>query len=115
MFDIDKHRDDPMMQAFCKRRMEASASPLDRANAALLRADQAAAIFSGQADECDKAQIASACERVALAAAACGIATRNQESEVAEQFAKAAEGEAVTLDAYDNVRLEGLPRPVVFS
>lgn len=115
MIDIDKHEADPMISEFTERRSSGSASPLDRANAALLRADQAACIFTGSGEDCDKAQIASMCERVALAAAGCGIATRNREQGVANEFAKVAESEALTLDGYDSARLDGIQRATAFS
>lgn len=104
-----------MLSAWVERRESGSASPLDRANAALLRADQAGAILTGAGDDCDGSQIEALVQRVALAASACGIATRNKESNVADAFAGVAETEAVTLDLYDIARLEGLPRASAFS
>jgi hypothetical protein len=124
MIDIDKAEKDPMLVEFTERRSEGSASPLDRANAALLRADQAASIFTGGADDqaltvrqgegtCSGVQ--GLLDRVALATAACGLAERKGEPAVADAFAKVAEREAVTLDSYDSARLEGLNRASAFS
>lgn len=116
MLDIDKHRDDPMLQEFTERRDSGQAGPLDRANAALLRADQAAAIFTGSGDDCDREQVEALLDRVALAVSACGLAVRKGEpASVALAFAKMAESEAVTLDSYDSARLQGLQRASAFS
>lgn len=107
MLDIDDHKDDPYLIDFTERRRQGTASPLDRANTAVLNASQAATIhsegeFKGAAEK--------ALERAIAAAAACGIATRQKDKRLAAEFANLAEGEALALDSFDYVKVDGLRR-----
>lgn len=109
MLDIDDHRSDPMLAEFAERRAQGSASPLDRANTALLNASQAATLLS-EGDDTVKADAASKLERVALAAQAVAIAERQGDKALANEFAKVAESEALVLDTFDYVKVDGLSR-----
>lgn len=115
MLDIS-HDTDPMLSAFCERREAGQPSPLDRANAALMRADQAASILTGNGENVSACLIDKALDRAALAANACAIAERKGEPKVAAAFAKRAEREALAIERLDrSARLEGLTRAAVFA
>ena len=119
MLDIDDHKADDYLSEFVERRAQGTASPLDRANTALLNADQVACILTGAADDqaltvrhgddyCSGIQ--AQVERVALAASAVAIAERQGDKALAAEFANYAETEALRLDGYAHVRIKGLTR-----
>lgn len=109
MLDIDDHKDDPYMEAFTERRSKGSASPLDRANTALLNAQQSACLLS-EGDETVRQEALDRCNRVALAAQAVAICERQDDQALASEFAKHAEKEALVLDMFDYVKVDGLKR-----
>lgn len=119
MLDIDNHKDDPYLVEFTKRRVQGTASPLDRANTALLNASQAATIMVGAPDDDSLSVrhgedyckgIEALVDRVALAASAVAIAERQGDDELAADFAKVAESEALTLDSFAYAKVDGLKR-----
>lgn len=112
MLDIDDHKDDAYLAEFTERRESGSASPLDRANTAVLNADQALSIL-GETDETIKAAAESAYQSVVRAARACSLAERLEDDHFAEQFAKVAESEALVLDTFDYVKINGLKRHAI--
>ena len=109
MIDINDHCEDPMLIEFMRRRAQGNASPLDRANTALLNAQQSACVQS-EGDDCDRERAQAHVDRVALAASAVAIAEKQGEQAVAAEFAKVAESEALTLDSFAYVKVEGLRR-----
>jgi hypothetical protein len=109
MLDIDDHKDDPYLTAFSERREVGSASPLDRANTALLNASQAATLV-GEGDETVRQEASDRVDRVALAASAVAICERNDDKALADEFARVAESEALVLDSFDYVKIDGLKR-----
>jgi hypothetical protein len=109
MLDINDHQDDDYLVEFTKRRVQGTASPLDRANTALLNAQQSACIQS-EGDECDRQRAQSMVDRVALAASAVAIAEREEDKALAAEFARVAESEALTLDSFAYVKIKGLSR-----
>jgi ABC-type enterochelin transport system substrate-binding protein len=109
MIDIDDNKADPMLAEFTARRKEGSASPLDRANTALLNASQVVTLLS-EGDDTVQADAQSKVERVALAAQAVAIAERQGDQALAASFAKVAESEALVLDTFDYVKVDGLRR-----
>jgi hypothetical protein len=108
MLDIDDHKDDPYLIDYTERRRQGTASSLDRANTAVLNASQAATLHSEEREF--KGAIGKALERSIAAAAACAIAERQGDEALAEDFAKVAESEALVLDSFDHVRIEGMSR-----
>ena len=109
MLDIDDHKDDPYMVEFTERRAQGSASPLDRANTALLNAQQSACVQS-EGDDCDRERAEALVDRVALAASAVAIAERQGDEALAAEFAKVAESEALVLDGFAYIKVDGLAR-----
>lgn len=109
MLDIDDHKEDAYLTEFTERRAQGTASPLDRANTALLNAQQTACVLS-EGDETVVADAESKVERVALAAQAVAIAERQGDEALAEDFAEVAESEALVLDSFDHVRIKGMSR-----
>ena len=109
MLDIDNHKDDDYLREFTERRAQGTASPLDRANTALLNAQQSACLQS-EGDDCDRERAQALVDRVALAASAVAIAERQGDKALAAEFAKVAESEALVLDGFAYVKVEGLRR-----
>lgn len=88
-------------------------TPLDVANAAYKRAEQAVGVLTGDPESvpADKrAAIYRAANRVRECAAWCGKATRSGHEDLAASFASEAKRAALDVDDFDSARLDGLIR-----
>lgn len=103
--NINDNQTDPYMADWYKVYAQGGTTPLERANAALSRADLAAVIVSEQGDDLDQAQAEAVCERVALAASACAKAERIGSAELAQAFSETACTEALVLSTFDYVNV----------
>lgn len=115
MLHMDDHADDPYMVDFFKRYDAGEVAPIDRANAAVERAGQALTVFSETASETEKLAQEEALARAVRCAYLTAKAEALEEDGLAETFAQGAEREALTLDSFDAVRLEGLRRAEPFA
>ncbi len=115
MLDIDNHKDDPMLVEFSKRRAQGTPSPRDIANAALLNASQAATVLSEAEDETVIEDAEDTLDRVQLAVQAVATAERQGDKALAAGFAQVAETEALVLDTFDYVKVDGLRRHEIHS
>lgn len=103
--NISDHKDDPMISAWYSVHASGQETDLERANAALVRADLYRSTIETHGDDLDKAQAEAVCERVALAASACAKAQSIGELRLAHEFANAAQSETLILSTFDYVNV----------
>ena len=110
MILLDASDQDPLLREYAARFESKRASGWDRANAALLRAEQAGAILSEE--EIDPSE---EIKRVAtLAALAAELHAHGADAEC-DLAGDAAEQAALRVDAFDEARFDGLARPQAFE
>lgn len=108
---VNLDHEDAYLSEFAERAEAGAPSPLDRANSAFERAEQAATILG---EDFDAASLRIGVERVADAARFVAQAIAQDRDELAEAFATHAEAGALALEAFDSARFEGLNRPRPF-
>lgn len=103
--DVARHDTDAYTIDYFTTAAQGRMTDLERANLALAQADWARVQADTHGDDLDKAQAAAACERVALAASACGKASRIGSDDLASLFADKAHEEALVLSTFDYVNV----------
>lgn len=109
--------EDAMLREWETRASASDPQALDIANCAMERAEQTAAILTGDRAGTDPVRIEDVrkrLQRVRDIAVLVGRAHRARLTGYAQALAAVAEGEALKLDAMDHARIDGLKRPVPF-
>jgi hypothetical protein len=109
---------DAYFHEYTARAEAGTASPLDRANAALLATEQAVGILTGDTENVSTDKRAQITARLLVAREAASRTARflrSGQDEQAEAFATVCERIAVSTRDLDSARFEGLSAPVPFE